>query len=133
MNAQQIRVLYIGEDQSKLLDVIGSVIPRDQLMLAFNSKTALAMYALYMPDVIVIDGGSDAARDALPHLGVFGTSQTLDLMLLIDDEEFKHVRENAVVYQLPTTSTRNEILYGLDRLAAERDPLGSLLNLPHSA
>jgi hypothetical protein len=133
MNAQTIRVLYIGEDQSTLLDVISSAIPRDQVMVASNSKTALAMYALYMPDVIVVDGQSDAAQGALPHLGVFGTSDTLDLMLVLSDGELQHIPENAILYQLPSTSSRNEILYALDRLAAECDSIGSLLNLPHSA
>lgn len=134
MNAQLNRVLYIGDDDSKLLNVISSIIPHDQLMLASNTKTALAMYALYMPTVIIVDGTSAVAQAALPHLGAFGTTDTPDLMLLMADTVEPQTAKHAIVCQVPTNSSREDILREFERLVTECAALGSpLANLRYSA
>jgi hypothetical protein len=129
MNTQQIRILYIGDEQSKLLTALNSVIVRDQLMVASTTKNALAMYALYMPDVLAIDGTSATAQAALPHLGAFGTSETPDLMLLLADDQAWRSLNNVILCQLPTNSKRHEIISALDQLVTAC----STLSLPHTA
>jgi hypothetical protein len=129
MNMQQIRVLYIGDEQSNLLTALNSVITSDQLMVASTTKNALAMYALYMPDVLAIDGTSVVAQAALPHLGAFGTSETPDLMLLLaDDQEWRSLN-NVILCQLPTNAKRDDIIRTLDQLVTACATFG----LPYTA
>jgi hypothetical protein len=113
---ESLNILYVGENSS--LRAALELQARDwNIMQPESVHDALAMYVLYFPDVIVLEGCADMVREVYYHLasGITQSSpQMVEAMLVVDDGERWHTPANTVLKQIPANSDVRALLRAIE-------------------
>jgi hypothetical protein len=125
MTLQSIRVLVIGDDtQTAITNALASVIPAVNMMVAQTPADALGMYALFQPDVVLVNAESHAAAHVQPHLGTLATADTPDTLVILGADEAWVALPYVIMRQLPATYRATDLITALHDMLRERGQLG---------
>lgn len=119
---EPLNILYVGDSQNS---TIWPALDADT-MTPQTTQEALAMYALYFPEIIILEGHSDMVREVFYHLASGVTEASLlpaEAMLVIDDGGRWNTPPNTLLTQLPASATTAEVLRAIEALVAERESM----------
>lgn len=117
---ETLNILYVGDNKNST--ILSALDP--QTMTPQTAQEALAMYVLYFPDVIILEGRSEMVSEVFYHLSS-GVTQTAPLgveaILVIDDEAGWKTPPNTIMKRLPANASPDEVLEAIEALVAERE------------
>ncbi|NWF70713.1 MAG: hypothetical protein HXY40_16635 [Chloroflexi bacterium] len=117
---EALNILYVGDAQhSDLRSQLSAYAPDSYIMQPQELHEALAMYVLYFPDVIILEGCSDLVREVYYHLasGVTQASpQSPEAFIVIADGARWPTPANALLTQLPAQTNIDTLLAAVEQL-----------------
>lgn len=117
---ETLNILYVGDNKNST--ILSALDP--QTMTPQTAQEALAMYVLYFPDVIILEGRSEMVSEVFYHLSS-GVTQTAPLgveaILVIDDEAGWKTPPNTLMKRLPASASPDDVLEAIEALVAERE------------
>jgi hypothetical protein len=119
---EALNILYVGDVKNS------TILPafEGQAMTPETAREALAMYVLYFPEIVVLEGCSEMVREVFYHLssGVTETSPLfVEAMLVIDDGVDWQTPSNTILKQLPANASAADALRAVEDLTAVREAL----------
>lgn len=119
---QTLNILYVSDNKNSA--TLSALDP--QAMTPNSAQEALAMYTLYFPEVIILEGHSEMVREVFYHLssGVTETSPLgMEAMLVIDDGDGKawQAPANTILRWLPANASPDNVLAAIEALVAARE------------
>lgn len=127
---QALNILYVSDPTGDNTNSAIASALDPHTMKPRTAQEALAMYTLYFPEVIVLEGHSEMTREVFYHLssGVTETSPLgIELMLVIDDGDGDRdgkawqTPPNTLLKRLPANASPDNVLAAIDALVAARE------------
>lgn len=117
---ETLNILYVGDNKNST--ILSALDP--QTMTPQTAQEALAMYVLYFPEIIILEGHSEMVSEVFYHLSS-GVTQTAPLgveaILVIDDEAGWKTPLNTLMKRLPSSASPDDVLAAIEALVAERE------------
>jgi hypothetical protein len=120
---EALNILYVGEnDLSTVPSSLETYSSQWNVMTPESAQEALAMYVLYFPDVIVIEGTSSLAREVFFHLssGVTQASPLMvESMIVLADGERWEVPANTILKQIPANADIAALVWAIEDVSEQ--------------
>jgi CheY-like chemotaxis protein len=120
-DSEPVRLLIITGAEFTSLPAAPTVSEAWEVTVATSAPDAVGMYALYAPDLIVLDSMADYAPAVLAHLGTLATADQPDAMLILSDTPMQVNASHVLLRYLPPSSPSDALRMVLHALLTERE------------